>query len=57
MPKGPGAVHIRAMARQLDYPAMHRIFTRFQAAVEAPEGAEPAEEGTEKKGWFRRLIG
>jgi endonuclease-3 len=38
LPKGPGAVHIRAMARQLDYPAMHRIFTRFQAANPEPKG-------------------
>lgn len=41
------------------------FFNRFQSAVEAgdeaeeasEEGADPAEAGTEKKGWFRRMIG
>ena len=33
-----GFGHIHAMARQLDYPAMKRIFTRFQQADAAPLG-------------------
>jgi carbon monoxide dehydrogenase subunit G len=41
------------------------FFTRFQAAVEAPDPAEPEEtadtgaaaDGAKKKGWFKRLIG
>ena len=38
------------------------FFSRFQAAVEEPDAAEPAEEavadsGEKKKGWFKRLIG
>ena len=40
------------------------FFTRFQTAVEGPtpedapaEAAEGTEEGEQKKGWFRRLIG
>jgi carbon monoxide dehydrogenase subunit G len=41
------------------------FFTRFQAAVEAPDPAEEPEaaegvaeaEGAKKKGWFKRLIG
>jgi endonuclease III len=30
--------HIHAMTKQLDYPAMQRIFTRFQAAEPEPKG-------------------
>lgn len=36
------------------------FFTRFQAAVEGPDDAEVevvAEDGAQKKGWFKRLIG
>jgi len=38
------------------------FFSRFQAAVEEPDAAEPAEEavadsGEKTKGWFKRLIG
>ncbi|MDB5663483.1 MAG: endonuclease [Cypionkella sp.] len=34
----PGFGHIKTMTRQLDYPAMQRIFTRFQQLEAEPKG-------------------